>query len=674
MNLNNPDFYNNRELSWLAFNERVLEEAGDEKNPILERLHFLSIFSSNLDEFFMVRVAGLKDQVRAAFNKPEDKSGLTPKRQLDAISHITHSLVERQYGIFKDQIEKELYQKNIKIQSIKDNETIRTFFDEQVFPVLTPIAVDAYRPFPLLANKSLNLAVSLEGAGMWRIGLVQVPAVLPRYIRLSETEFVLLEDVISAYLPTLFDGYRIGKVTQFRITRNADMAIDEEGARDLLQEIEKELVKREWGSAVRLELREPVDEKMLSYLLDVLDVHEKDVYGVEGPLDFTFLAPFYRELKAEHEELAFESLIPQQPKNLRRGEDIFKAVMESDLLFHHPFESFQPVLDFIDQAAGDPDVLAIKQTLYRISSDSPIIVSLKRAAQLGKQVMVLVELKARFDEENNVEWAKQLEKSGCHVIYGIHNLKTHSKITLVVRRHNQQIQRFVHLGTGNYNDTTAKFYTDLGLLTANKKIGIDATHFFNYLSGDTRKPKYHELSVAPLEIRKDLSSLIQKEMELHKLHGNGYIIAKMNSLTDKPLIKKMYKASMLGVRIDLIVRGTCCLRPGIPGVSENITVRSIVGRYLEHTRIYYFHHGGKEKIFLSSADLMTRNMENRVEISFPILQENNKKRIRDILETYLADTAKARLQASDGTYHYLKSNTKAPLNSQMVLFEQAYRE
>lgn len=677
INLDNPAYYNNRELSWLAFNERVLEESYNAANPILERLHFLSIFSSNLDEFFMVRVAGLKDQVAAKLTRPDSKAGMTPKKQLVAISERTHILVERQHEIFKNQIAPLLADEDVKFLSFdqlsgQEKAEIEVFFNEQVYPVLTPIAVDAYRPFPILANKSLNIAVTLHEEKNEKIGIVQVPSILPRYVQVNAFHYVLLEDIVSAFLHKLFVGYMLGRITQFRITRNADMTIDEEGARDLLKEIEKELTKRKWGVAVRLEVKKPVDPDMLNYLQEELEVHDKDVYEVDGPLDLTFLGRFYREIVKDKEELAFESLIPQPPRDLSSREDLFAKVAKEDILIHHPFESFQTVLDFIEQAAKNPNVLAIKQTLYRISSDSPIVESLKYAAQQGKQVMVLVELKARFDEENNVEWAKQLENAGCHVIYGTDFLKTHSKITLVVMRQGKKLKRFVHLGTGNYNDTTAKFYTDLGLITTNKQIGIDASNFFNYLSGDTVKPHYHELSVAPMDIRDDFIRLVDQEMAYHEQYGNGRIIAKMNSFTDKPLIKKLYEASIAGVQIQLIVRGTCCLRPGIPGISENIIVRSIVGRFLEHTRIYWFHHNGDEKTFLSSADLMTRNMEKRVEISFPILQANQKKRIKEILDLYLADNVKAREQAADGTYHYVEANGES-IDSQTILFQEAYQ-
>ncbi len=696
-NLGHPSNYNNRELSWLAFNQRVLEEAIDNRNRLLERFKFLAIFASNLDEFFMVRVAGLKDQVKAGFNKPENKAGLTPKEQLSSISKKNHTLVNLQYETY-NQLIPLLEREGVSILGLQDVNKKQTaflekYFEEQIFPVLTPMAVDAYRPFPMLLNKSLNLAIILandpeeeekeEEGEMERLhgklAIVQVPAVLTRYIELPNQAgnrvFALLEDVISHFINKLFKGYDVKSVTPFRITRNADMTIHEEGARDLLKEIEKELKKRKWGAAVRLEIKgQEYDEQLLYYLKEELEIHEKDIYCVDGPLDLTCLFPFSKAVEATHEHLADETLIPQPPKDLGSHEDVFEKTLQEDILLHHPYESFEPVVDFISDAANDPDVLAIKQTLYRVSGDSPIIKALKRAAENGKQVTVLVELKARFDEENNVHWAKELEQEGCHVIYGMNYLKTHSKITLVVRRKSGRIEHFVHLGTGNYNDATAKIYTDMGLITANKKIGIDATNFFNYLSGYTEKPSYHHLSIAPFNIRKDFIELIDQEIEFHKKHRNGRIIAKMNSLTDKPIMMKLYEASNAGVKIDLIVRGICCLRPGIKGVSENIKVRSIVGRFLEHSRIYYFHHNGEEKLFLSSADMMTRNMEKRVEILFPIFDGRLKKRINKWMSIMLADNAKAREQDEHGNYYYVTRKDGEPLiDSQTILYDMAYQ-
>lgn len=677
-----PQYYNNRELSWLGFNERVLEEAEDLNNPLLERLKFLAIFSSNLDEFFMVRVAGLQDQVRVGFHKPENKAGLTPKEQLERIAERTQALVRRQMEVFRHLIFDELSKENISIREFKALDTrqkkyIDELFEEAIFPVLTPVAVDAYRPFPTLLGKTLNLLVTLEGEEHSNIAIVQVPSVLDRFIEVpsgsNEKVFVLLEDVITSHIKKLFYGYKVKSTQAFRLTRNADLTIHEEGAQDLLVEIEKELKKRKWGLGSRLEVRDgEMNDEVLDYLLEEFEISEADVFKIDGPLDLTFLFSFVKKLSAGREHLLYESFIPQRPKDLESREDIFEKALTQDIFFHHPFESFEPIVEFIADAANDPSVLAIKQTLYRVSGNSPIIQALKQAAENGKQVTVLVELKARFDEENNVHWAKELEQAGCLVIYGMNNLKTHSKITLVVRRRNGKIERFVHLGTGNYNDATAKTYTDMGIITSNKEFGIDATNFFNYLSGYTEKPKFHHLVVAPYDIRDEFIKLIDEEIKCHKKYGNGFIRAKMNSLTDKDLIMKMYEASINGVKIELMIRGICCLRPGIPGISENITVSSIVGRFLEHSRIYWFHHNGEDKVFLSSADMMTRNMVKRVEILFPIYSKDIKERVKNILITQLEDTAKGRIQDSNGKYHYKESRKNVEkVNSQEIFLLEA---
>ncbi|KAA9022674.1 RNA degradosome polyphosphate kinase [Niallia endozanthoxylica] len=691
LHLGNPSYYNNRELSWLDFNQRVLEEAMDERNPLLERYKFMAIFSSNLDEFFMVRVAGLLDQLKAGFNRPENKAGLTPAEQLSAISNIAHKLIEQHDKTYLHVLTPLLEKERVKIIPIQeisraDYSFLEKHFHEHIFPVLTPMAIDAYRPFPMLLNKSLNLAIVLceqnensRNHTETKMAIVQVPSVIKRYIELPSKNnirrFVLLEQVIAEFIDTLFMGYDIQSVTPFRITRNADLTIHEEGADDLLREIEEELKKRKWGACVRLEVQSQLhDQQVVDYLVEELEIHQKDVYFVQAPLDLTFLFSFYNTIQASHEHLVYETFIPQVPEDLIGKKDIFEAALSEDLLFHHPYESFEPIVDFISQAADDPDVMAIKQTLYRVSGNSPIIKSLERAAENGKQVTVLVELKARFDEKNNVQWAKELEKAGCHVIYGMTHLKTHSKITLVVRRRKNKIERFVHLGTGNYNDATARIYTDMGLITTNEQIGIDASNFFNYLSGHTEKPSYHHLIVSPHDIRNEFIQLIDKEISFHKQFGDGYFIAKMNSLTDKTIIMKLYEASIAGVKIDLIVRGICCLRPGIKDISENITVRSIVGRFLEHTRIYYFHHHGEQKIYLSSADMMTRNMENRVEILFPILKDHLKARIYRWLEIILSDNTKAREQDSLGVYHYVQNKAvEDQINSQLELCKQASR-
>lgn len=677
-----PEYYNNRELSWLAFNERVLQEAEDERNPLLERLRFIAIFSSNLDEFYMVRVAGLQDQVRAGFNKPENKAGLTPKEQLAAIEQKTKELVNRQMEVYH-QLTKELLPKEkVFIHEMKDLDEeqlsyVKEYFEEIIFPVLTPIAVDAYRPFPTLLSKTHNLLVMLEDQQggkeqQKKVAIVQVPAVLDRFIclpkRNGKIEVILIEEVIMHNIDILFKGFKVQSVQSFRLTRNADLTIHEEGARDLLTEIEKELKKRKWGSVSRVEVRKgEMQENVLQFLIRELDDWDAQVFNIKGPLDLTYLFSFCKVVGDLREDLQYESFIPQPPQDVSSDDNIFEKALKQDLFFHHPYESFSPIVDFVTEAAKDPNVLAIKQTLYRVSGNSPVIQALKLAAENGKQVTVLVELKARFDEENNVLWAKQLEQAGCLVIYGMHNLKTHSKITLVVRKRQGRIERFIHLGTGNYNDATAKIYTDMGIITTKKKLGIDATNFFNYLSGYTEKPHYHHLVVSPFDIREEFIRLIDLEIEYHKKHGNGRIYAKMNSLTDKDLIMKMYEASIAGVQVHLIIRGICCLQPGIKGVSENITVISIVGRFLEHSRIYWFHHNGENKIYLSSADMMTRNMIKRVEILFPIFDTGIKKRIMHVVKLQLQDNSKARVLEADGQYRYKKVDEKTEIiDSQLI--------
>ncbi|RXT02353.1 RNA degradosome polyphosphate kinase [Ammoniphilus sp. CFH 90114] len=690
IDLTNPSYFNNRELSWLGFNKRVLEEAMDPRNPLLERLKFLAIFSSNLDEFFMVRVAGLKDQVDAGFLFPEDKAGLTPKKQLASISKLNHPLVKLHYNTYHS-LMLQLQKDNIhllKINQLNDQQigVLEQLFDNLISPVLTPLAVDAYHPFPILLNKSINIAVTLreldhnEKTDNQKRALVQVPRGLERYIALTdensyEVKFVLLEEVIRHFLYKLFIGYEVCSVTTFRITRNADLALHQEGAEDLLKVIEEELKKRKWGRTVRLEVEEEtVDDETIQFLLEELEIHEKDAYRVHGPLDLSFLFSFYSKIIKEREHLVYSPFIPQPSVDFKLGDNIFEILSRKDILLHHPYESFDPVIEFVKQAAKDPSVLAIKQTLYRVSKDSPIIEALKEAAENGKQVLVLVELKARFDEEHNVHWAKELEKAGCHVIYGMTDLKTHSKIILVVRRGQDHIERFVHLGTGNYNESTAKIYTDFGLFTSHPELGMDASHFFNYLSGYRAKPSFYHFSISPHDIRAHLIRLIDQEMASHEKWGNGRIIAQMNSLTDKTMIMKLYEASRAGVKIDLIVRGICCLRPGIKDISDNIRVRSIVGRFLEHSRIFYFNDNGEERIYLSSADWMTRNMMKRVEICFPVHDERHKEKIKEALLLLLNDNVKAREQDLQGNYHYVSRQADEPeINSQEQLCKRAFQ-
>lgn len=626
--------------------------------------------------------------VRAGFHKAENKSGLTPKEQLTKIAERTQALVRRQMEVYRHLIDELLSKENVFIRDLKlltseQKKYIHELFEETIFPVLTPVAVDAYRPFPTLLGRTQNLLVMLENNNdtelehFDKVAIVQVPSVLERVIQVpsnnGETVYVLLEDVIMSQIDKLFYGYKVKSSQAFRLTRNADLTIHEEGAQDLLVEIEKELKKRKWGVGSRLEVRDgEMADDVLEYLLEEFEIEESDVFKIDGPLDLTFMFSFVKAISEGREHLMYESFIPQPPQDLSSEENLFEKALVQDLFFHHPYESFVPIVDFITEAANDPSVLAIKQTLYRVSGNSPVIQALKQAAENGKQVTVLVELKARFDEENNVHWAKLLEQAGCLVIYGMNNLKTHSKITLVVRRRLGKIERFVHLGTGNYNDATAKIYTDMGIITSHKEFGIDATNFFNYLSGYTEKPQFHHLVVSPYDIRDEFIKLIDEEIRSHKKYGNGSIKAKMNSLTDKDLMVKLYEASIVGVKIELIIRGICCLRPGIKGVSENICVTSIVGRFLEHSRIFWFHHNGENKLFLSSADMMTRNMVNRVEILFPIYSMDIKQRIMDIMDLQLEDNQKARIQDANGKYHYKEGYTGVErINSQELFLKEA---
>ncbi|MFB9861079.1 RNA degradosome polyphosphate kinase [Salinicoccus siamensis] len=677
--LNNKEYYNNRELSWLSFNYRVIEEAEDDTNPLLEKLKFLAITSSNLDEFFMVRVAGLKDQVKMDYHEPDTKTQMTPGEQLKGISDMNRRNCDAQYATFH-RLMKELEGYDIILKRPDElpyhlQEELGTIFRNEIFPSLTPLGMDAYRPFPKLMNKKINIFVNLSNELGDQTAIVQLPTVIRRFYELKEgnrTYIVLTEDIIEQHINELFRGYRIERTFPFRITRNADLTIHEEGAADLLIEIERFLKERTKGAAVRLEIDTSKDDSINgSFLKNELNLEEQDVYRFNGPLDLTFLFDLTARFKERHPNLAYPPFVPQEPKFLA-GENIYKRALKKDVFLHHPFESFQTIVDFMREAAENPDVLAIKQTLYRVSSDSPVIEALKHAAENGKQVTVLVELKARFDEKNNVQWAKELEDAGCHVIYGMNFLKTHSKITLVVKRVRGRLIRYVHLGTGNYNDSTARLYTDMGLITTDEDIGNDAINFFNYLSGYSLKPDYQSLHVAPFEIRDLFADYIDKEIELHRTYGKGYIFAKMNSLTDKKIINKLLQASQEGVKVDLVVRGICCLKPGIEDVSDNIRVVSIVGRFLEHSRIYYFNHNGEGKMFLSSADMMTRNMIKRVEILFPVKDPAIIEEIKAIARLYLMDNIKARSQRPDGTYVYVE-NEHPPISAQVELMRRAER-
>lgn len=674
--------FTNRELSWLAFNKRVLSEAKDNHLPLMERLKFLSITASNLDEFFMVRVASLKDQVNAGYTK-KDIAGMTSKEQIDAILKETHKFTTAQYNTYNRSFLPSLKKNGLKIVTEFEKLTeeqadyVDNYFQKEVFPVLTPMAVDSSRPFPLIRNRSLNIGALLmdkKKKGTIDFATVQVPSVLPRVVTIPTdgdncTTVILLEQIIEKNIQKLFLNYKVLCQAPFRVMRNADLSIDEDEAADLLIEIEKQLKKRQWGEAIRLEVEDNIDKRLLKTLRKELNLSEDAIFKINGPLDLTFLMKVYDIEGFDH--LKEPKYIPQQPKMLDASRDLFEQIREHDILLHHPYETFDPVVNFVKKAASDPNVLAIKQTLYRVSSHSPIIASLAQAAENGKQVSVLVELKARFDEENNIVWAKKLEKAGCHVIYGLVGLKTHSKITLVVRKEEDGIRRYVHLGTGNYNDSTAKLYTDMGMFTSKTRYGEDATAVFNMLSGYSEPLVWNKLSLAPLWLRGKFLSLIEREKEHAKNGRTARIIAKMNSLCDPGIIEALYDASEAGVEIDLIVRGICCLRAGIKGLSEHIRVRSIVGTFLEHSRIFYFENNGNAEYYMGSADWMPRNLDKRVEILFPVEDPILQEEIYHILHMQLSDTKKAHLLMPDGHYVKVDQRGKTPLNSQLYFCEEA---
>ncbi|WP_053018430.1 RNA degradosome polyphosphate kinase [Staphylococcus haemolyticus] len=674
-----PQYYNNRELSWLDFNYRVLQEAYDKNNPLLEKLNFISIFSSNLDEFFMVRVAGLKDQVKMGYDKPENKAQMTPQEQVDAIQEKAKKYVDTQYERYNELMTELQDYEIVMCEPHELSEPLLNKLERDfkltILPTLTPLGIDAYHPFPKLNNKSLNIFVDIDTEDAINSAIVQIPSLIPRFLTYNEGAkqyVVMVEDVITYFINYLFTGYEVLNTFTFRITRNADLTIHEDGAEDLLIEIERFLKERKSGSAVRLEVDgRTANPDDLDWLIETLEVDKQDVYFLNGPLDLTFIFGLVDHLSHKLNYLTYEKYSPQIPRSLGNN-NLYELALKRDIFFHHPYESFEPIVDFIREAADDPNTIAIKQTLYRVSKDSPIIKSLKEAAEKGKQVTVLVELKARFDEENNVHWARMLEDAGCHVIYGMTHLKTHSKIALVVKRIGGELTSFVHLGTGNYNDKTAKLYTDMGIITTNEQIAEDAINFFNYLSGYSVKPEYNKLIVAPFDIRDVFIDRIDKEISSHLQHGNGKIMMKMNSLTDKAIIEKLFEASQAGVKIQLIIRGICCLKPGIPGIGENIEVVSIVGRLLEHSRIYYFHNNGDERIYLSSADVMTRNMIKRVEILFPVEDKEIGKRLVDFMDLQLSDNQKGRYQDEHGHYHYVENNL-SPLNSQVYLMQEAIK-
>jgi polyphosphate kinase len=654
--LNDARLFCNRELSLLAFQKRVLAEARDPSNPLLERVNFLSIFGSNLDEFFMVRVAVLKQRSAAGVHEAR-ADGLTGTELLEAIRTEVLDLTDQAYACLRESIRPALEQAGVRLLDYADlddagREALDAYFSRTVFPVLTPLAFDPGRPFPHISNLSLNLAVIVkDAAGVEHFARVKVPNTLPQLVPVEfGGGFVWLEQVIIPNLQALFPGLEVVEAHPFHVTRDAEVAIQELESDDLLETIEEAVWRRRFRAVVRLQMDKTIPPHIQRILTEELEVDPRDIYPVDGAMDLSRL----RQLHGlDRPELKYKPISPFTPPDLlpKSKDDIFALIRREDILLHHPFESFQPVVEFIRSAARDPDVLAIKMTLYRVGRNSPIVEALLKGIEEGKQVSVLLELKARFDEESNIEWARALEREGVHVIYGLLGLKVHSKIALVVRREGEVMRRYVHLGTGNYNPLTARIYTDLSLFTCDDQTGADATDLFNYLTGYAAKDEYRKLLVAPLNMRQRLEDLIHRELELANQGDKGHLIFKMNALEDPEMIKLLYRASQGGVQVDMLVRGLCCLRPGLAGISENVRVISLIGRFLEHSRIYYFRNGGREEVYMGSADLMPRNLNRRVEIVVPVTEPKLVRRIRDeILETYLADTVNAYRMQSDGAY------------------------
>lgn len=672
-----PEYFKNRELSWMDFNDRVLEEARNKDNPLLERINFLGITQSNVDEFFMVRVASLHKLIAAGI-KTTDSSGQTPEKQLDAINQKEHRAVEKRYSTYWRSLLPLLEKKNIFIKEVKDlnaqqYEFVRRYFSDELYPIITPMADDTNRPFPFIANDSLNIAVCLKDKedGKHYYATLRVPNNFKRLVKLpkADNSFVLLEDIIKEFVSSFFDGYEVKEAAIFRVTRDMDLDVAERDTSDFLRSVQKQLKDREHGKAVRLEIEKSMGEKLRSRLFDKLKVKKNEIYEISGPIDLTFLKKLAGAVNG-HEKMRYAPIKGYVDPDLALSSDIFANIRQRDYLVQHPYDSFDTVLNFICKAAHDDKVLAIKMTLYRVSGNSPIIKYLGQAAQAGKQVTVLVEVKARFDEENNVHWAKTLEQMGCHVIYGLKGLKTHTKITLVIRRDEDGIRRYIHLGTGNYNDVTAHFYTDMGLFTSRRDLGVDATNLFNMLSGYSRPPYFRQLRISPKHIREFINQKIDNEIEIAKTGRKAEIHMKMNSLSDPEIIGKLYEASHAGVKIHLIVRGICCLRTDIPGISDNIEVHSIVGRLLEHSRIYYFYNNGNQDVYLSSADMMNRNLNRRVETLFPILQPDLKERVLHIYDIMWNDNVKTRVLHND-VYSMFDRRGKKALNSQEYFIHQA---
>lgn len=695
LDLYEPQYYVNRELSMLEFQRRVLEEAQDPNNPLLERVKFLAIVGSNLDEFFMVRVAGLKKQVDAGVvDFPAD--GMSPAEQLAEIRKVTQQLTSQVQETLKYEILPQLKQAGIHLldyaeltQRQKNN--VDKYFEEVIFPVLTPLAFDPGHPFPHISNLSLNLAVVIQDEkGHQYFARIKVPNTLPRLIPLKRSSgsvrkdgtapvnhfFVWIEQVIAANLDKLFPDMTIMESYPFRVTRDADSTIQELEAADLLETMEQSVRQRRFGSVIRVTVNHAMPSHLRELLIENLEMDRRDIYTLEGPRGVNGLINLHAIDRFDLKDPQLKQKIPAQLSINSHETNLFSTIRKGDILLHHPYDSFKPVIDFLYTAARDPDVLAIKQTLYRVGKNSPVVQALLEAREHGKQVAVLVELKARFDEESNISWARMLEKEGVHVIYGLLGLKTHSKIALVVRKEGEHIRRYIHLATGNYNSITAQMYEDIGMFTCDDEIGADATDLFNYLTGYSAKKEYRRLLVAPINLRQGIEALIDREIEHQKMNGDGRLIFKMNSLVDPSMIRKLYEASQADVKVDLIIRGMCCLRPGISGLSENIRVISLVGRFLEHSRVYYFNNGGQEQIYLGSADLMPRNINHRVEVLFPVQDRRIIRYLRDdVLQTYLIGNVKIRQMNPDGTYsHVPQAPGEPPINPQEWLIYHRLRK
>jgi len=683
--------YVNREVSWINFNFRVLNESKDPNIPILERIKFCAITTSNMDEFFMVRVASIQD----AIDNNEislDIAGLTQYQQLERIKSSVKDIITMQYATYNRSLHSELAKIGIELIDKYDNlnETQKIFvddyFDKNVAPVVTPIAVDMSSPFPLIINKTLNISLLLKrknndtnkifNYGEYLFGNVEIPSILKRLVKIpnspqSKISFILLESIIEKNVHKLFNNFEIVSAATIRVMRNADIPLNERDMDTLLDQIEKGVKNRQWGDVLRLEVDDDIDYRLLKILKTNLEVKDEDVFRLQGPIDMTFLFGLYDLVPEEFNQYKFPPFTPQLNPRIDPKKSIFEEIKKKDVFLFHPYETFDPVVDFVRQGAEDPNVLSIKQTLYRVSGNSPIVHALIKAGQNGKQVTILLELKARFDEENNIKWAKELEKVGCQVIYGVKGLKTHCKLTLVVRKENDKIKRYVHLGTGNYNDKTAKLYTDCGILTCRDDYGEDASAVFSMISGQSEPNTWNKLILAPLWMKRKFMTLIDRETQNAKDGKKAIIIAKMNALVDKMIIDQLLLASKAGVKIHLIVRGICCMQVGIPGISDNIKVESIVGTFLEHNRIYYFYNDGNPEYFMGSADWMPRNLDKRVEIITPVEDEDIKKRLQHILDIYMADNEKAYYMQPDGSYKKLNTTGKELINSQMTFCKEA---